>query len=610
MYFLLFFITFFVLTPTLASICIRYTVYGFLEQEINQTTGFIRNNSRAIYKTNTIGKASEYYLQASKTLENVNTPALLEKIYQELSFSFFGRQRKIEQWDSFCKILPNLLISFGLLGTFLGITLNLANISEVLNSYETDNLVNIDQLKSSLRSMVIAFVSSLTALLCSSILIIVNFSKNTSVLKKRLFSTIEDYLDNVYQSQIDGHTRLDKAVDRMAEKQDQFLTRFHEEVGQALTDRIEPIINKMAEENTKSSQNLNHLATEFMKSSGRFYDSSESLNIFANKIQNAIQHDNFITYATTLESSIRQFKNVSDSLESSKFPETLAKFTKLVIETQELCDEVKKLNRYSAGLLQSNQSKITAEIEFFEDISGQFSDMFNFLGKNQTAIQQSLSQLELGVINSLNQNSQTNLSAITEFNNKTNLVLISISEQIRTLKNSVDEAIAKQSNDVKSLADNALVKIHQYNQLIFDLLQEIQELQIKSNDHLNSTNNLGINMVEVLKLNNHNISFLIQQIQDNSNDLKILISEQFATNLNALSELLANILANNQEVKEKIAETYNQINSGNKHNARNVEFTIDKLDQIIKNISEIASLIEFQLPEHTDNSFIDRLRGT
>jgi hypothetical protein len=543
-------------------------------------------------------------------LENVNTPALLEKIYQELSFSFFGRQRKIEQWDSFCKILPNLLISFGLLGTFLGITLNLANISEVLNSYETDNLVNIDQLKSSLRSMVIAFASSLAALLCSSILIIVNFSKNTSVLKKRLFSTIEDYLDNVYQSQIDGHTRLDKAVDRMAEKQDQFLTRFHEEVGQALTDKIEPIINKMAEENTKSSQNLNHLATEFMKSSGRFYDSSESLNIFANKIQNAIQHDNFITYATTLESSIRQFKNVSDSLESSKFPETLAKFTKLVIETQELCDEVKKLNRYSAGLLQSNQSKITAEIEFFEDISGQFSDMFNFLGKNQTAIQQSLSQLELGVINSLNQNSQTNLSAITEFNNKTNLVLISISEQIRTLNNSVDEAITKQSNDVKSLADNALVKIHQYNQLIFDLLQEIQELQIKGNDHLNSTNSLGINMVEVLKLNNHNISFLIQQIQDNSNDLKILISEQFATNLNALSELLANILANNQEVKEKIAETYNQINSGNKHNARNVEFTMDKLDQIIKNISEIASLIEFQLPEHTDNSFIDRLRGT
>ena len=603
-------ITFFlaiIIYTTLVSMRIRNALYESLLEKINKKD-----------LSSFFGKVKKEFGKASHSLDMVNTLAILEKYYLKEEFKFFELDLSCEKWSYFSKILPNLLISLGLLGTFLGITNNLSGISEILNN-TSDDAILIQNLQTPLQSMGVAFFSSLIALLCSLALTIVNFIWNTDIAKNKLMNHIENQLDNIDLINAQGDTRISKEIRQMTKKQEEFLTRFHENISKVLGETLGKVANRIEEENIKSSQNLNYLATEFMKSSGRLQDASTSLDDFANKIQTAIQHDNFIVYAETFENSVNKFKQFADSIESSKFPETLKKLTQLLVEMQELCVEVKKLNRYSAGLLTSNQSKISTEIEFFEKILNQFPNIFNLLQENQIALHQSLTQIELGIVSSLNENNEASLSTFVEFRDKLNLAIVSVSSQISFLQNFVKEAIAEQSNDIKFTADKALLKIYQYNQSMFDLLQEIQDLRIKGNEQLESTNTLSIEIIEALKLNNQNISSSIQQSQNifdnlnasnqnNSVELKDLISKQLTSTLNSTNDLLANILANDQEIKQTIEEAYNQISNGNKHSANSIELTIGKLEQILKNMSQITNFIEIQSLESNKNTIIDRLR--
>jgi methyl-accepting chemotaxis protein len=105
---------------------------------------------------------------------------------------------RYDKWDYFCKSLPNLLVTFGLLGTFLGITFNLGDISEIINQDGSSSSFVVGNLEAPLQSMSIAFVSSLTAILFSASLTVVNFIFNTELAKNNLFNLLENYLDNDY----------------------------------------------------------------------------------------------------------------------------------------------------------------------------------------------------------------------------------------------------------------------------------------------------------------------------------------------------------------------------------------------------------------------------
>jgi hypothetical protein len=122
------------------------------------------------------------------------------------------------------RVLPNLLLAFGLLGTFLGITLNLTGISELINLSGGGDVNLSIKLQKPLESMGIAFITSLIGLVCSSLITVNNIIFNTNIAKFNLISCLEDYLDNILQPTVEGSSRLDKAVNRMVEKQEEFLT--------------------------------------------------------------------------------------------------------------------------------------------------------------------------------------------------------------------------------------------------------------------------------------------------------------------------------------------------------------------------------------------------
>ena len=165
--YLIIFIILLIILPSAIAFFIRISLYNKI---LGITNDIANNKSEA-----KIAKIKESFRKASVGLKLTNTLALLETFYNEQKM--FGL--RYDKWDYFCKSLPNLLVTFGLLGTFLGITFNLGDISEIINQDGSSSSFVVGNLEAPLQSMSIAFVSSLAAILFSASLTVVNFICNT-----------------------------------------------------------------------------------------------------------------------------------------------------------------------------------------------------------------------------------------------------------------------------------------------------------------------------------------------------------------------------------------------------------------------------------------------
>ncbi|MBC6417376.1 MAG: hypothetical protein GDA44_00535 [Prochloron sp. SP5CPC1] len=300
---------------------------------------------RGLLKNGIIKKLEERFEKASKNLEQVNTGALVDSIYSEEEFSFLSLN--CEQWDAFCRFLPNLLVSFGLLGTFFGITLNLSSVTGIINQ-NNSNLENLlTQLQQPLQGMGIAFITSLIAIACSATLTLVNLRWNTSLAKEKLISSLEDYLDNVLHPTIEGKTRLDKAVNSMVKQQNDFLIRFHEKVGAVLESTLKPVADRIAEENERSHQ-LAERVYEGMR------DSSTTL------LRGA---ENFREVTNMLQTSANTFAAASETIQESQFPERLQEATKTLDKFSESVSNLEGATKSIEGAIASLQHSTTKMVE-------------------------------------------------------------------------------------------------------------------------------------------------------------------------------------------------------------------------------------------------------
>ncbi|MFN9174674.1 MAG: hypothetical protein ACK58N_09215, partial [Synechocystis sp.] len=491
---------------------------------------------------------------------------MVDRIYSNERIDFFGKKLKIEQWDYFCRMLPNLLIAFGLLWTFLGITQNLASISGILNMSQSTDTIAIEDLRDPLKSMGIAFSSSLIALLCSSIITIVNFIWNINLAKSELLSALEDYLDNVYQPEITGHTRLDKAVERMSKIQENFLERFHEKVGIVLENTLSPVANKIADENIKLSEKLIYLGESFTgsagtikNSSGEFNKAAEELIGFVSRIELAIQHENFREYARILDNSVSQFKEASETIRDSKFSENLDKFTKLAFEIEALGDDVKGLNQQSRQFLTTNQKNIKLLLDLFE--------------QNQNQLNITVDKMSANIENSLDKNYSLSLSSLNNFDKKVDILV---------------NTLADKTNAINSMITDALRRIYQYHQAIFDSLQEIQALQSQENDEIKSSNAQASKVVETLKSNSENIVFTIDNLKEMINSLKLVEQEQSEKMLATISN---KIQVHQDTLKEslKIIADDNKTNKNDILNAYSDFSNLIDMKNLLGNLDEIKS---------------------
>jgi hypothetical protein len=398
------FIIVFIVLPSVVAIFLRWALSLYLEALGNRVRKLIYQQTSK--KPELVKDLESRFAQASGKLEQVNTPALIGPAYSRLRLGLIN----CEQIDLFCRILPNLLLSFGLLGTFIGITINLTSLSATIGNTEATSISNLlEALQQPLQGMGIAFTTSLVAIFFSALLTAVNFLFNTNLSKYRLLNLLEDYLDNVYLQTLAGETQLDKVVKAVAYSFDGFLNKFGQTIKIAVESALQDKLQQIYEANSKAiklaeqtylgmgeaATTMARSAQEFQIASDRFIEVARTFeqSQFPQRLSGATVElgniqKNFSQSASNLAASVQAIEIVTLELQGySKrlvaFGEEVSKSNETSLRVldshqqnqQDFSDTIRQVQEASQGFqiatntLDTVQRRVVAKAENLEDVS-------------------------------------------------------------------------------------------------------------------------------------------------------------------------------------------------------------------------------------------------
>lgn len=641
-----------IIIPTFIAILLRRSLYLNLIDSANKVSRLFVNGSRGKQPA-IVNKLEFRFKTASQKLEQVNTIALIDGLYSQEELNFLGITLRYEQWDYFCQTLPTLLLAFGLLGTFIGISFNLYNLSETVSkTIERTAATDIEnfsylilQLQKPLQSMGIAFFTSLIAIACSAILIIVNSRYNTNFAKSLLISSLEDYLDNIFKIKVDGYSRLDKAVDRMVKQQEEFLNRFHEKVGQVLETTIGNAANQMVAANQGFQNNVDSMVSRFNDISSSMAASTDSFQESTHSLNNQIRTvtkivPKFETAANKIESSSNLYLHGAEKIEASKFSENLESLTLDLANTQkslsqstaflgnqvhqmtknyrqatELAEQIytqlqtasSKLQDSAVGFIEAAETfkesdfanKLTTATQELTTIPQQFNQSTAILHQSTDALGRAIDNINISTeetnslieqVNNLNQRS----SKLLESSDRNLQQEIIGFKKITAELNRLVDALDKHKEQVNlGLSDFGGRILKSFERQTNNNVIELQKLTsgINSNlDSLQQTKAETAKLITILKtyLDNFN------RIQSELSKLADVSDERAKQASASLNKLEAN--------SDRLINSFQQ---NSKNNIKEFQKSIEQLDYIA---SEIKNLIKAIVKhEHEMNSKFDRI---
>jgi exonuclease VII small subunit len=377
---------------------LRISLYNRL-QEINKLVTRLSSDKPEGKQPYIVDRLKARYELASQKLEHVNTIALIDSIYKNETLSYARIKIQYDRVDGITRALPNLLIAFGLIGTFLGITSNLTNISEIVTGFSdsSGNITGLVQkLQKPLQDMGIAFSASLVGLSFGSILTIVNTIWNTSIAKNQLIASLEDYLDNIYKQTIKGHTRLDEAIDRMVKQQQEFLTRFHENVGAALERSFGKAANQITEECGRINQIAENVYTNFSNAAGTISTGATTFQQAAISLES--QTKNLADSLHEFKSGVETFKIAANQIEQNNIIQNLDRvLAQLNTSQQAFANSTQTLQDSLVGITSSNETaaQLAKQVyETWQDSTSQIVAASETIGAGAIIFQQSANSLE------------------------------------------------------------------------------------------------------------------------------------------------------------------------------------------------------------------------
>ncbi|WP_040484099.1 hypothetical protein [Lyngbya aestuarii] len=417
-----------VIIPAVVAVLLRMALHYYLTSQGNQVWRLIYGKVSG-NKPRLIQELEVRLAQARRELEQVNTGALIDHVYSQERVFFIS----CEQVDYFTRILPNLLLSFGLLGTFVGITINLAALSQAVSATSgTDITSLLQEIQQPLQGMGIAFITSLTAILFSAFLTIVNFLFNTTFAKNKLLSGLEDYLDNIYQPTLKGETHLDKVVQGMVNTFERFLHQFSQTIQSSIEVALQEKIQEVSEAQIKTSQLTEQVYHRLVEASLQITQSSESFQQTTNQFMEAAQAFERSQFPQTLSSATtnlantqRNFSQSATSLSSSVQSVDLA-----MIELQNYS---KRLIKFGEQMNQTNQT--SQEIIEAHRINQQS------LGEMTQQLQNATQgfQLAMNTLDILQRRMVTRTESLEEIQSELTKLVIAIERYTETVRTGLDK---------------------------------------------------------------------------------------------------------------------------------------------------------------------------
>ncbi|NET78938.1 hypothetical protein D5R40_14695 [Okeania hirsuta] len=420
-----------VIVPSVVAILLRIILHFDLVNQGNKVRRLI--NQQSVNKPRFIEYLEGRFTDASSKLEQVNTGALIDQVY--------SRQRlfgliSYEQIEYFCRILPNLLVSFGLLGTFIGITINLTSLSQtVSDTNATDVSSLLRELQVPLQGMGIAFTSSLVAILFSAVVTSVNFIFNTSLAKTRLISSIEDYLDNIYLQTIEGQTQLDKVVKAVAYSFEGFLTRFGQTVRVGVESALQDKIQEIHNANTTTSKLAEQTFVRLGEAAATVAKSSKDFQIAGDRFLEIAQIFEHSQFPQKLANSTAQLANIQSNFSQST--STLATAVQAIeIVVIELQGYSKRLAKFGEQITSNNQTSLKL-LESHQSNQKSLAEMIRQLQEASQGF-----QLAVGTLDSLQRRVVSKADNLDE-----------VQIQLKTLANALNNSTDGISQSIKSLGD-------------------------------------------------------------------------------------------------------------------------------------------------------------
>ena len=628
-----------VIFPTVLTLGIRITLYKHLQESTVKVKRLIRGESRGV-QPKIISNLENRFKIASSQLDDVNTAALVDGLYHEEKFTFMSKSLSCEKWDYFVRVLPNLLLAFGLLGTFLGITLNLTGISTLIDINNVDVQGLGEKLKTPLKSMGIAFITSLIGLACSSLLTVINLIFNTNLAKVNLISSLEDYLDNILQPTVEGNSRLNKAVDSMVEKQQAFLTNFHNEVTRVLESSLREVAKEIAERNQETAKLVTQVCERLTETAGTLSTGASTFQRSAFELNEQVPiitqaNREFTQSSQELKNSVLLFKQASELIEKSNFSGNIERFTASLAETQarfsqstalleqnigEIISSNKRANDLAEqvylNIQESSQKLQDSALGFLEASekieSSQFADkLVQATADLMTAHQQfansttdlnqstqslaSLTQdfhrsmttmVELGIkITDLNQKSETILEqnqqrSVTEQEKLSNIQgeLVKLIETVKTYQDSFN-------SESKQLGNQLI------NRLDERLSQTSDKILTASHGIERSSNNLDVtnaNLSQLIDTVTEQLTQVRESLQSElkllSNNLATVVDDKLTKNseqLKAVSQSIEKTANQFGSLKSDFSQVINAVNTNTSQLTANLESLRDKLEKVI-----------------------------
>ena len=373
---------FLVFLPTIIAIFLRFFLYRHLQILKSRITRLLAG-SRLPKQPRIIEHLEQRFEGINyDNSEQVNTIAVVEGLYNREYFKIIGIAFRCEQIDYVTKVLPNLLLSFGLLGTFLGITINLSNISQTIGRADVTNVGSlVGALEGPLQGMGIAFITSLIAVFCSAFLTVVNLSWNTSLAKTELLNSLEDYVDNIYLPELPAENPTQKAVDRLIGEFSSFLDKFGYTFEEYITKSIAEPVEKLVAESSNITKLAKKAYTGIVDSSSSIENSSKSLSEAAHIIEASRFAEKLTSATNDLSIAQNQFSQSSLVLKKStqSIEQTLTDLQKSASNILKVSDHLSDLNQKYAELVTLSHNRDEMEKAGLTEIKAELAHLFEQL---------------------------------------------------------------------------------------------------------------------------------------------------------------------------------------------------------------------------------------
>jgi methyl-accepting chemotaxis protein len=393
----------------------------------------------------------DVYNRHQTKYEQINKAALIDSVTNS----------HLKDWEKnkrYYQSLPNFLLSIGLFGTFLGITLNLLLISGNLGG-EVDiqtilpNIVN---------SMGVAFGSSLFALACSIFLVKFYPVSELEIEKENLIIFLEHYIDNEFLLNIQNTSKIDQLITSINNYSDSLKSFLL-----GLDQNTKKFATAITEATDKINTSANNFQTIVNQSSQTMQTGANVLSNATNKI--ATLSTKFSDISSSLLTSSKSFEKSISSLE--KYGDSLENLSDSLINNSQ---EIQKLSQTNKDNMKSLSNTLISNS----------NDVKNLIQNNQQNL--------TNVTDSLLQNVNSISTSTETFNNHVNQIVTSLNQHsfqvgeyntnLQQLAGLINNATQSSNNNIPQLAAMLGNQVNQLQTTANQLNQNSQMLQqINSN---------------------------------------------------------------------------------------------------------------------------------